>query len=186
MITPCLVSRWISGAAAAALALALSASVAASQSQTAFPPPGFPDLIGGLKATPGCLGVETAQTASGKLAIFAWFQDKESVLKWYNSDMHRKLQDRFFPNRPPHTPLAHVPDDVGPVLAVASITPADSARFAMTKLPISQIAIELYTPLPGGFALGGRFAPDSLHVPYLRDIHPGSAAGEPASGGKPR
>src|ERR1044071_9190060 len=51
---------------------------------------GFPDLVGGLKATPGCLGVETAKTASGKTVIFAWFEDKKALLKWYYSAPHQQ------------------------------------------------------------------------------------------------
>ena len=43
---------------------------------------GFPDLVAGLKATPGCLGVETARTTSGKAVIFAWFENKRAVLRW--------------------------------------------------------------------------------------------------------
>jgi heme-degrading monooxygenase HmoA len=66
------------------------------------PMAGFPDLVGGLKATPGCIGVETARTSGGKNVIFAWFRDKAAVLSWYKSDMHRGAQDRFFPNRPAH------------------------------------------------------------------------------------
>jgi hypothetical protein len=34
-------------------------------------------------------------------------------------------------------------------------------------LPVSQIAIELYAPLPGGLAAGGRFAPSSVKVKGL-------------------
>src|SRR2546428_3147701 len=33
-------------------------------------PEGFPDLIGGLRGTPGCLGVDAARTMSGKEGIF--------------------------------------------------------------------------------------------------------------------
>jgi hypothetical protein len=33
-----------------------------------------------------------------------------------------------------------------------------------------KIAIELYTPLPGGIAVGGRFAPSTLKVPGLMDV----------------
>ena len=33
--------------------------------------------------------------------------------------------------------------------------------------PVSQIAIELYAPLPGGLAAGGRFAPSTVDVPGL-------------------
>ena len=137
------------------------------------PPEGFPDLVSGLRAVEGNLGVETAQTESGKQVIFAWFKDKESVLRWYYSDMHRGTQEMFFPNRPEHEPLAHVADDVGPILAIASITPADSAHFETTSLPISQIAIELYAPLPGGLSLGGTFAPDALEVPHMIELGPG-------------
>ena len=39
--------------------------------QDAQPSQGMPDLVGGLKNTPGCLGVETGQMASGKRSIFA-------------------------------------------------------------------------------------------------------------------
>lgn len=135
-------------------------------------PEGFPDLVSGLKATPGVVGVETARTSSGKEVIFAWFENKAAALRWYYSDMHLEVQNRFFPDRPPHTPLAHVPDDTGPILAIASLTLAESAQFGLTSLPVSQIRIELYTPLPGGFFLGGRFAPASVPVPHMWDIMP--------------
>ena len=65
--------------------------------------------------------------------------------------------------------MKDVPDDGGPVLAIASITMADKAPGDVTTLPISQIAIELYRPLPGGIALGGRFAPAAIKVPGLRE-----------------
>jgi hypothetical protein len=50
---------------------------------------------------------------------------------------------------------------------------ADSAHFAMTSMPISQIAIELYKPLPGGLFLGGRFAPDGVKVDGMRSVPSG-------------
>ncbi len=135
---------------------------------------GFPDLVGGLKATPGCLGVETADTGSGKSVIFAWFKDKQSCLNWYYSDMHQGVMKRFFPQRAGEKPkpLADVPDDVGPIMAIASITFTDKSQFVETQLPISQIAIELYTPLTGGIYLGGRFAPESLELEGLRKVGP--------------
>ena len=46
------------------------------------PGKGLPDLVGALKGTKGCLGVETAKTSSGKNVIFAWFEDKQAVLRW--------------------------------------------------------------------------------------------------------
>ncbi len=132
----------------------------------------FPDLVGGLKAVEGVLGVETASTSSGQQLIFAWFEDKAAALRWYYSEMHRGVQDAFFPDRPAHVPLENVPDDVGPIMAIASVTMADSAQFAETSLPISQIAIELYQPLPGGLFLGGRFTPQGVKVKGMLDLTP--------------
>ncbi len=133
---------------------------------------GFPDLVSGLQAIEGVLGVETATTASGKQVIFAWFESKEAVLRWYYSDMHRGVQRAFFPDQEFGTPLDQIPDDIGPVLAIASITMAETGQLEATSLPISQIAIELYTPISGGLFLGGRFSPDGLEVPNLKDYTP--------------
>jgi hypothetical protein len=143
-------------------------------------PAGLPDFVGALKATPGCLGVETARTSSGKQVIFAWFENKKAALNWYYSDTHRSLVKMFAPGGPARTPLAGVPDDGSPILAIASLTPGSpgsssgspSAPPASGGAPlnVSQIAIELYRPLPGGLAAGGRFSPSSLNVPGLVDV----------------
>jgi hypothetical protein len=125
--------------------------------------------VEGLRQTDGCLGVETADTASGKNVIFAWFKDKQAVLEWYHSDMHEGVMNKFFPNRSEREPLASIPDDSGPIMAIASITFGDKAKFKNTPLPISQIAIELYAPVSGGLSMGGRFAPNSLKVKDLND-----------------
>ncbi len=132
----------------------------------------FPDLVAGLKATPGCLGADSARTASGKQVIFAWFKDKKAVLRWYHSDMHQQVMKQFFPTREYSKPLKDVPDDSGPIMAIASITFADKSQLKETKLPIKQISIELYQPISGGISLGGRFAPDGLKVPNMRDYTP--------------
>jgi hypothetical protein len=136
------------------------------------PSKGFPDLVAALKASPGCLGVETAKTGSGKQVIFAWFEDKKAVLKWYHSDAHQQEMKQFFPGREYSKPLKEVPENSGPILAIASITFTDKPRFKETPLPISQIAIELYQPVSGGIFLGGRFAPEGLKVPKMRDYTP--------------
>ena len=132
----------------------------------------FPDLVAALKATPGCLGADSARTASGKQVIFAWFENKKAVLKWYHSDTHQQVMKQFFPNRDYSKPLNDVPDDSGPIMAIASITFADKPHFKETTLPIKQISIELYQPVSGGIFLGGRFAPDGLKVPKMRDYTP--------------
>jgi hypothetical protein len=128
----------------------------------------FPDLGEGLRKTDGCLGVDSARTESGKQVIFAWFKDKRAVLDWYHSDMHEGVMNKFFPNRPDREPLADIPDDSGPILAIASITFSDKSQFANTPLPISQIAIELYQPISGGLSMGGTFAPEGLKVDGLK------------------
>jgi quinol monooxygenase YgiN len=74
-----------------ALLIGRAQEAAPAQKQTG----GFPDLVAGLKATPGCLGVETARTTSGKMVIFAWFENKKAVLNWYNSDMHQGLVNQY-------------------------------------------------------------------------------------------
>lgn len=126
---------------------------------------GFPDLVAALKVSPGCLGVESARTASGKSVIFAWFEDKKAALAWYHSETHQQVMSRFLPDsNSGRKPLSDVPDDSGPILTIASVTPNDK----MTKenpSPFKQIAIELYQPMGGGLSIGGRFAPEKMKVP---------------------
>ena len=144
---------------------------------------GFPDLVGLLKATPGVLGVDAGRMMSGKQVIFAWFENKQAVLTWYYSGAHLALMQQFSPGaRRPGGPLAGVPDDGRPVLAIASLTmpapPKDGdLGVPAIKAATIQIAIELYAPLPGGIAAGGRFAPSSVKVPGLIEVPAVSPAG---------
>jgi hypothetical protein len=132
---------------------------------------GMPDLPKALKAQPGCLGVEVARTMSGKQVIFAWFKDKSAVQDWYYSDAHQDVMQRFAPDYDVNAgPLENVPDDAGPILVIAALTPAAKSSFKEMKIPVAQISIELYAPLPGGAALGGRFAPAGVKVPHMREI----------------
>jgi hypothetical protein len=161
--------RELGGALVLAAAI-FGPSILAAQTQPPQPPGGgLPDLVGALKATPGVLGVETARTSSGKQVIFAWFENKKAVLAWYYSDTHRSVQKMFAPDSPARTPLADVPDDGQPILTIASLT-LSGAPSAAHPIPVSQIAIELYRPLPGGLAAGGRFAPSAMKVPGLVDV----------------
>src|SRR5688572_18887244 len=93
-------------------------------------PAPLPDLVSALKISPGCLGTETARTASGKYVIFAWFLDKPSVRIWYFSDTHRNIIARYFPDQELHEPLRYVAEDSGPILVVASFTEETSADLA--------------------------------------------------------
>lgn len=132
------------------------------------------DLAGAVKASPGCLGVETARTEGGKLVIFAWFRDRQAVLEWYHGAYHREIQRRFFPRLTQRPPLRAVPeDDRGPIMAIASLTLGAAPGFTESTLPISQIAIELYRPVTGGIFLGSRFAPDGVEAGDIRDLGTG-------------
>ena len=154
--------------AAAALTLVVATPALLGTVRAQGQPNGFPDLVGALKATPGVLGVDaTRGTMNGKMVIFAWFENKKAVMTWYNSDMHQALVKRYSRAVRPGGPLTGVPDDV-PVMAIASLTmPSPPAAGQDPATATTQIAIELYTPLPGGLATGGRFAPSSLKVPGL-------------------
>jgi hypothetical protein len=145
--------------------------VLAQAQTTQGAPGGLPDLVGMLKATPGVLGVEAARTASGKQVIFAWFEDKKAALTWYYSPSHQQLIKTFATGGAlGRKPLADVPDDIGPIMAIASLTMSDKPQVPGVQIPVSQIAIELYAPLPGGLAAGGRFAPATVKVKGLVEI----------------
>ena len=136
-----------------------------------------PDLIAMLKTTPGVLGVEAGQMMSGKQVIFAWFENKQAVLKWYYSEGHQALMMQFGARPRPSGPLADVPDDGRPILTIASITLAGAPPANSEDLKsVPQIAIELYAPLHGGLAVGGRFAPSSVRVPGMLEISAERAA----------
>ena len=117
------------------------------------------------------LGVDTARTASGKQVIFAWFENKKAVLNWYYSDTHMGVMRSFTPGAAGgRAPLSQIADDSGPILAIASLALGEKPQIEGVQLPVSQIAIELYAPLPGGLAAGGRFAPNSVKVPGLVEV----------------
>ena len=134
-------------------------------------PRGFPSVVNALKAAPGCLGVETGQTASGRQVIFAWFDGKKSLVDWYHSDVHQRAMRTVYPGQTfDRQPLPDLPENTGPILTIVSVKFADAPAPGASAPRIVSIGIELYGPLPGGVAVGGRFAPETLKVPGLRDI----------------
>ena len=162
------------------LAVALAATVFSPAAVVTFAqaPPArkLPDLVGALRATPGVVGVDAGQMASRKQVIFAWFENKQAVLNWFYSDVHQAYMQTITPGAGSgRKPLADIADDSGPILAIASLTMSDTPQVAGVQMPISQIAIELYAPLPGGLAAGGRFAPAAMQVPGLIDVAPAAA-----------
>ncbi|HYE02667.1 MAG TPA: antibiotic biosynthesis monooxygenase family protein [Phycisphaerales bacterium] len=143
-------------------------------------------LVAGLKASPGCLGTELAQTQTGKAVIFAWFQDKAAVRAWYDSPTHKRMMRGMAgagDGAPGREPLAGVPEQ-GPVLVIATLTPSETPRIPGVPMPISQISIELYAPLPAGLSINGTFTPAAVPVPGRQDTT--LALPEPAGDGPSR
>ena len=139
-------------------------------------PQGFPRVVEALKATPGCLGVDTGETASGRRVIFAWFDSKKSLVGWYHSEAHQKAMKTVYPNQTfDREPLPDMAEDAGPILAIVSVKFAEGASAGGPAMPIASIGVELYTPLPGGIAVGGRFAPETIKVKGLREIDTATA-----------
>src|SRR5438132_12260340 len=110
------------------LAIAVSIAFAlisgsASPGRAQAPAPGFPSVLGALRASPGCLGVETGQTSSGKQVIFAWFEDKKSLVAWYHSETHQRAMKSVFPDQTfDRQPLPDLAEDSGPILAIVSVS----------------------------------------------------------------
>ena len=163
----------ITASAALALYATSPASVLAQS-----PPGGFPSVVKELRAAPGCLGVETGQTAGGRRVIFAWFDGKKSLVDWYHSDVHQRAMHSVFPNqRFDREPLPDLPEDTGPILTIVSVKFADAPAPGASAPAITSIGIELYGPLPGGVAVGGRFAPEAVKVRGLREVDLTTAQG---------
>jgi len=160
--------------AASAIVMLFVASPTPVLAQSA--PGGFPSVVKALRESPGCLGVETGQTAGGRRVIFAWFDGKKSLVDWYHSDVHQRAMRAVFPNQTfDREPLPDLTEDSGPILTIVSVKFADAPAPGATAPSITSIGIELYGPLPGGVAVGGRFAPDAVKVRGLREIDIGTA-----------
>jgi hypothetical protein len=139
-------------------------------------------LVEGLRATPGCLGADAGRMASGKSIIVAWFENKAAVIRWYESDVHQRVMRAFAGvEDAEQRPLQHVTDEDTPIMVVASLTFENRPRAEGVSLPISQISIELYAPLPGGAYVNGRLAPDAFVVPHMRNFAGGYPARQPES-----
>ncbi len=167
-----------------AAAIAAMACVASSMPSFAQGPlPGQPEfgklLVEAAQASPGCLGVKLSRTGDGTNVIFAWFENKQALVNWYKSDFHQWAMKTAFPNQNfDREPLPDVPENSGQILALVTLKLANAA-LPGSPVPIETIGIELYTPLPDGVAVGGRFAPQSVKVPGLRQFDLRTAVGQP-------
>src|SRR6267143_409006 len=118
----------------AAAALALVCSLITPAAAQALPG-NFASVVGAARAWPGCLGVETGQTSSGKRVIFAWFESKKALVGWYHSEVHQKAMKTAFPTQTfDREPLPDTPEDSGPILAIVSLklleTPSSGGELA--------------------------------------------------------
>lgn len=161
----------------AGLTLTLSQPAGASQ-PAGGPPPAGPGvnemgalLVGGLRSVPGCAGVELAQTQGGRNTIMAWFVDKQAAMRWVKHPIHQRLMGMAGVDAAQHQAMQHVPDGV-PILVMATITPSDGTNgIDGMPMPISQISIELYTPLAGGAYINGRLTPEGIKVPHMKNYN---------------
>jgi hypothetical protein len=162
-------ARWLlRSASVAALVMVSVYTPTTASAQNAQMPADLTQELGSLvpavKASPGCLGVEVAGTPGGKRILFAWFEDKKALQTWYYGEAHKRLMGMVGSSPAPQA-MAALPEGV-PILTIASFTP--SAEGAATAQ--MQLSIELYTPLPGGAAIGERFAPPAVKVPGFRQF----------------
>ena len=66
-------------------------------------------------------------------------------------------------------PMAHVKDENIPVMVMASITLAEKGVLP-GPMPVSQISIELYTPLDAGASINGRLMPEEIKLKHFNSI----------------
>jgi len=156
----------------AGLAVAQPESAAPPQApaQAAAPGAGFGmQLVEGLKATEGCLDATAVQVIDGRLAIIAWFENKAAAKRWYDSRAHQRFMRGLGSGAAAEEPMAHIADDT-PIMVIAAITPAEPGKTYGLGVPVAQISIELFQPLPGGAAVNGRFSPEAFPVEHMRRL----------------
>jgi len=125
-------------------------------------------LMNALKSSPGCLGVDAGQFMSGKNSIVAWFESADAARAWYGNPVHKRMMAGMGGSQ--RKPLEHVTSN-GPVMVIATITMAQDGKGTIEgfPMPISQISIELFSPLPGGAHVNGRLAPEGFKVEHMID-----------------
>ena len=125
---------------------------------------GLDFFVSAMKSAPGCLGLENAKVMGGRLALFGWFDSAASADAFISGPICQGMRQ-----------MAKIPDSAvvkstpvkGPVLVIASFTPSKDPKAPMG---LKQIAVERMTPVTGGFAYGGRFAPDKVVVKGLTSV----------------
>ena len=136
-------------------------------------PGGAPDvgamLVRGLDKSPGCLRVITAQTSVGSNSIIAWFENKAAVEEWYYSNTHTRVMGMVGSDPDAKKPMAKIEDEDIPVMVMASITMGEKGVLP-GPMPVTQISIELYTPLDAGASVNGRLMPEEIKLEHFNAI----------------
>lgn len=158
------------------------ASAPSANGKARNPAAAFSGIVDAIKQTPGCLGVDAAQTASGKQVIFAWFKNREAVLDWYYSDEHQKLMAMLGDEAQTSDPLANVAEGEGPLMCVAAVTwakpdaapkSAEGSGDYKPQIPISQISVEVFKPVTVAKTFNGAFSPaEALLQPEMAEATP--------------
>ena len=142
-------------------------------------PPGIdPELVERLNIQPYLDGIEGylgkhhfVWKGENREALLTWFESGQAVLDWYFTNEHMDAVDAILtePIERPDGPLAHLPEDAGPVLVVFYIAaePEKPVPDGVT-LPLRALSIEIYAPLPGGISLYERFSPKEFEIPPPR------------------
>lgn len=126
-------------------------------------------LVDGLNKSDGCLKVITAQTSQGTNTIIAWFENKEAVSKWYYSTTHKRVMQMVGSDTDVKEPMEFVTDEESPVMVMASITMGGKGVLP-GPMPVSQISIELYSPLDAGASINGRLMPDEIKLKHFNTL----------------
>ena len=127
-------------------------------------------LMQGLKEVDGCLEVKTCKWNDGKSSIVAWFVDKAAAADWYYSDVHQgMIGNKTDGSLRDDEPMKYLVDEDQPIMVIATLTHSEKPELSGIDIPISQISIELFAPLPGGAQVGGRVSPAAFPVPHMRD-----------------
>lgn len=97
-----------------------------------------------LQGQPGLLAVHrlTSLDHPGMLVILTWWKDKKALTDWYYSETHQGMMHWVY-NREAHAPAGSLAGD----------------RQTVQMTEASQIAMELFTVLPGGVQYGGGIGP---------------------------
>lgn len=135
-------------------------------------------LLEEIASVEGCHAVKSARAHDGTELIFAWFENRDAVLRWFEHPYHRKLlRDAGRPED--NVAAQHFGDDVGPILVLASVAyPAERGAInaSMFDDPVSgrpnRFSIEYYVPLAGGAYMVEPFAPPGVkeRIVGLRDV----------------